>query len=95
MRSCLILPNVAGMTSPELDPEAVRVGATIRALRRAHGLKIVELARATDVTGDHISNVEAGRKMPSMGLCRRIAETLGLPLAAITVRNYEQVKDSA
>lgn len=80
------------MTQPELDPEAVRVGATIRALRDAHGLKIVELARAVGVADSHISNVEAGRRTPSMALCRRIAETLGLPLAAITVRDYERIK---
>jgi transcriptional regulator with XRE-family HTH domain len=83
------------MANAQLDPEAVRLGATIRALREAHGLKIVELARAADRSADYLSNVEAGRKKASPYLCRAIADTLGIPLAAITVTGYERIAESA
>lgn len=80
------------MTSPAPDPEAVRLGATICALRRANGLKTIELARGTGYSRPYLANVEAGRKMASPELCRKVADFLGIPLAAITVRDYEAVK---
>lgn len=83
------------MTSPERDPEAVRLGATIRALRRAHGLKIIELARAIKVSQPYMSNIEAGRKKATPQVCIDVARTLGIPLAAITVTDYDQIKAPA
>lgn len=79
------------MASSVRDPEAVRLGATIRAIREAHGLKLVELARAIGVSQPYMSNVEIGEKMASPRVCRRVADTFGIPLAAITVRGYEQI----
>jgi transcriptional regulator with XRE-family HTH domain len=76
------------MASPELDPEAVRRGATIRALRQANGLKIYELASAAGVSRSYLSNVEAGRKKAPPKLCLDIAGYLGVPLAAITAPGY-------
>jgi transcriptional regulator with XRE-family HTH domain len=90
-----MFPNVAGMTTPGLDPEAVRVGATIRALRDAHGLKGVELARAAKISAAYLSNIEAGRRPAPMAICRRIAKTFGVPLAAITVADFERIAESA
>ncbi|MFI6910150.1 helix-turn-helix domain-containing protein [Nonomuraea sp. NPDC050394] len=66
-----------------LNPENVRVGATIRALATAHGWKVGELAAALDKSHGYISNVMAGRKYAHPQLCRQIAELLNVPLAAI------------
>lgn len=82
------------MPISELDPEAVRLGATIRALRRAHGLTITQLASATGHSRPYLSNVEAGRKKAPPRLCRSIADTFGVPLAAITVREYERIAEA-
>jgi transcriptional regulator with XRE-family HTH domain len=77
------------------DPENVRVGATIRALRKAHELKLIELAVALDISHAYLSNIEAGRKPASMALCRQAAKILRVPLAAITVADYEEIREAA
>lgn len=83
------------MSAQQLDPEAVRLGATIRALREAHGLKITELASAIGVSRPYLTNIEHGRKKATRGVCRKTADTLGIPLAAITIEDYEAIKASA
>jgi transcriptional regulator with XRE-family HTH domain len=77
------------------DPENVRVGATIRALRKAHELKLIELAVALGISHAYLSNIEAGRKPASMALCRQAAKILRVPLAAITVADYEEIREAA
>ena len=77
------------------DPENVRVGATIRALRKAHELKLIEMAVALDISHAYLSNIEAGRKAAPMALCRQAAKILRVPLAAITVADYEEIREAA
>lgn len=77
------------MTSAtELDPEAVRVGATIRTIREAYGWKLGELAAAIGRSHSFLSNIEAGRKHAPKPLCIEIAKALGVPLAAIVSPSY-------
>jgi len=75
--------------------EDVRKGATIRALRDAYGLSTVELATAIDVSPRYISAIETGHRPAPIRLCRAIADVLKVPLAAITVEGYEQIRDAA
>lgn len=77
------------------DPENIRVGATIRALRDAHGLKLGELAVALGISHAYLSNIEAGRKAAPLALCRQVAKLLRIPLAAITVADYTEIRDAA
>lgn len=77
------------------DPENVRVGATIRALREAHALKLIELAVALDISHSYLSNIEAGRKAAPMALCRQAAKILRVPLAAITIADYTEIRAAA
>ena len=77
------------------DPENVRVGATIRALRKAHELKLIELAVALGISHAYLSNIEAGRKAAPIALCRQAAKILRVPLAAITVADYEEIREAA
>lgn len=67
-----------------LDDDPVRVGATIRALRESYGWALGKFAVAVGTTHPHLSNIEAGRKRCTPEMARRIADTLGIPLAAIT-----------
>lgn len=78
-----------------LDPEDVRVGATIRALREAHGLSITELGRLVGVSRQLIGLIESGERHATPAVCRAIADTLGIPLAAITVTGYAQMRRPA
>ena len=75
--------------------EAKRLGATIRALRSAHGLKVGELAVALGKSQAYVSNIEAGRKYAPLQLCREIAALFRIPLAAITIEGYEEIRDAA
>ena len=67
-----------------LDDDPVRVGATIRALRESYGWALGKFAVQVGTTHPHLSNIEAGRKRCTPEMARRIADTLGIPLAAIT-----------
>lgn len=71
------------MDEHPLDPEDVRIGATIRALSEAHGWKVGELAAALNLSHSYVSNVMAGRKRANHRLCREVADLLRVPLAAI------------
>ena len=77
------------------DPENVRVGETIRALRKAHGLKLIEMAVALDISHAYLSNIEAGRKAAPIPLCRSAAKILRVPLAAITIADYAEIREAA
>ncbi|KKB98295.1 helix-turn-helix domain-containing protein [Mycolicibacter arupensis] len=76
----------------EQNDDPVRVGATVKALREAYGWKLGKFAVAVGTTHPHLSNIEAGRKRCTPGMARKIADTLGVPLAAIvTGRAVEEV----
>lgn len=77
------------------DPEAVRVGATVKALRSAHGLKLGEMAVALGISHAYLSNIENGRKAAPLPLCRQIATLLHIPLAAITIADYAEIREAA
>lgn len=69
---------------PNRNEDPVRVGATIKALRESYGWALGKFAVAVGTTHPHLSNIEAGRKRCTPEMARRIADTLGVPLAAIT-----------
>lgn len=61
-------------------------GAAIKAIRQAKGWKGVRLAAAVGISHGHLANIESPnrRKGASDEVLRKIADTLGVPLAAIT-----------
>jgi transcriptional regulator with XRE-family HTH domain len=75
------------------DPEMIRVGATIKALRDAHGMSRNELAKAIGKSVQLLGFIEGGTRRATPEVCRKVADTLGIPLAAITVRNYDDIRD--
>lgn len=66
-----------------LNPEDIRIGATIRALAEAHGWTVGTLAAALERSHSNISNILAGRRPANASFCRTFADLLGVPLAAI------------
>jgi DNA-binding XRE family transcriptional regulator len=60
-----------------------RLGARIRALRRAAGLTQAELARRTGIHRPNIARVEAGRHTPSLETLARLAAALGVPTTRV------------
>ena len=64
------------MAEKALDPEMVRVGATIRQLRELRGLKPDEMANAINISRSYLANIEAGRKRLQPELAARVAAVL-------------------
>lgn len=81
MRAFRLLPRLLGMNLKE-DP--IRVGCTIKSLREAYGWSRLRFAEAIGVSRSHLANIEDGRKSCTPEVARRIADTLSVPLAAIT-----------
>lgn len=71
------------------DPEDIRVGATIRALRDAYGLTAAGLGALIGKSEALVTAVERGERHATPAVCRDIADKLRIPLAAITVKGYE------
>ena len=59
-------------------------GPAARALREAHKIRQVELARRVGITRAALANIEAGRRQPNPATAQTIAEHLDCDLAAIT-----------
>lgn len=72
-------------TDPVLDPELIRVGATIKALREARGLSQEQLASKAVLSRPYLANIETGRKKPSIKAVARLAGALTVPQVAIMV----------
>ena len=63
--------------------EADRIGATIRAIRRAKGMSAEMLTETARLTCGHLDQVEDGRQLPCPGAVKRIAAALSVPTLAI------------
>lgn len=57
------------------------LAGVIRTMREAAGLSQRELGERLGVDPTYISHLEAGRRDPSLGLLRRLARELSVPLA--------------
>lgn len=70
--------ETAGTTTRRIN------GATVRVLRDALQITRTDFALRIDISLAYLMNVEAGRKQPAAAVMRRIADELGVPLAAVT-----------
>ena len=74
---------VSSLGDMPCDDDSVRVGATVKALREAHGWALTKFATAIGMSHGHLANIESGRKRLTAEKARRVADTLNVPLAAI------------
>ncbi|WP_143033813.1 helix-turn-helix domain-containing protein [Nocardioides sp. YR527] len=72
-----------------LDRSVLRLGTRVRELRKAHGMTLVQLAEATDLSHPFLSQIERGMARPSMSSLFRIAETLGTTQQALLADSVE------
>jgi transcriptional regulator with XRE-family HTH domain len=70
-------------TSP--SGEDMRVGATLRALREARGIKLGEFANKLGISYAYLSNIEAGRKRLTPPLTAKAAQLLVVPPIALVL----------
>ncbi len=59
-------------------------GAAIRAIREPLGIPQRELALLAGISPSHMNKIEQDVEQPSAAAVRKIADALGVPLAAIT-----------
>lgn len=59
------------------------LGERIKATRLERGMALRELARQTGIAPAFVTDIEAGRRMPSANVLARIAAALGIPLGEL------------
>ncbi len=77
-----------GRPPGQIDPAGslrARLGAEIRRLRDASGFTLAALAQVGGSSSSHLSDVEHGKKLPSLGLVERLDEVLGADGALINL----------
>jgi transcriptional regulator with XRE-family HTH domain len=74
-----------------LDPEWVRVGATLRTIREIRGWKPDQFASQIDISRPYLANIEAGRKKLTNVLLARAAMTLQVEQIAIMLPGQDPV----
>ena len=67
----------------QLDPEWVRIGATLRTMRELRGYKPDPFASEIGISRPYLANIEAGRKRLSNVLLARAAAALHVEQIAI------------
>ena len=68
---------------PEPAPELLALSARLRHLRRERDLSQEALAFAADIHPKHLSEIERANKDPRSTTVARLAEALGVPVAAL------------
>jgi transcriptional regulator with XRE-family HTH domain len=61
----------------------VEVGQQLRAVRRSKGITLTQLAALTNLSRSFLSQIEAGTANPSVGTLKKVADALGLTMAAL------------
>ena len=79
---------MASKTRADLDPESVRIGATLRTLREDRGFRLGEFANELDISYAYLSNIEAGRKRLTPQLLEKASKALGVRKIAIVREGY-------
>ena len=70
------------------DPEAIRIGATLRELREKSGYTVNQFSHELDISYSYLSNIEAGRRPLTKRLLARAAHLLDVPQVAIVREGY-------
>src|SRR5689334_1990166 len=73
----------------------VPTGARVRALRTARGMSLSSLAAAAGIGKATLSELEAGRRNPTLDTLYAIAGPLGVPLVALVAEEDDVVGDDA
>ena len=69
-----------GMPTPPKPRSRYGVWRELRALRTAHDMRPIDLARAANLSKGYVSELENGHKTPSLDVMRRLAHALHVPV---------------
>lgn len=70
-------------TEQVVNPEWLRIGATLRTIRELRGFKPDAFASSIDISRPYLANIEAGRKKLTTVLLARAATALQVEQIAI------------
>ena len=70
----------------------MNIGITIRELRKRKNLSQEELSGLTNISQTYISQIESGKKIPSLEVLQTIGEKIGVPVEIISFLSLD--KDS-
>lgn len=69
--------------SERLGSELARVGGRLRALRRARGWRLEDLAERTGLSKAYLSRLESGERQPSLGALFNVARAYGISFSSL------------
>lgn len=72
--------------SKELDAVKKKIGSRIRERREALGISQEELAFRTEITATYLSQLENGRRNPSLAVLYRLGKALDLDLCTLLMQ---------
>jgi len=75
------------------DPFAAQIGDRIRRLRQEKHLTLVQLARASRISRGHLSEIEQGKVVMTIGTLANIAGALDLPLFVLCLAPKDDPDD--
>lgn len=75
------------------DPFAAQIGDRIRRLRKEKHMSLVELARASRISRGHLSEIEQGKVVMTIGTLANIAAAFDLPLFALCLAPEDDSND--
>ncbi|MBQ8121693.1 MAG: helix-turn-helix transcriptional regulator [Ruminococcus sp.] len=61
----------------------MEIGERLRQIRKSKGLSIYKLSQETGISQNHISDLELGRRKPSVDTIKRLIEPLGITLSEL------------
>lgn len=60
------------------DSESKKLGNNLKRIRTEKGLSQVDIARQLDVSRGFVSNIESGKRNPTLSTLTRLAKALGV-----------------
>ncbi|MCM1315814.1 MAG: helix-turn-helix transcriptional regulator [Alistipes senegalensis] len=67
----------------------MEIGERLRSIRKSKGLSIYKLSQDTGISQNHISDLELGRRKPSVETLKRLIIPLGITLSELFNENSE------
>lgn len=64
---------------------SVHLGRALKLVRTFHDLSQIELAASLDISRSYLSEVESGKKRPSMDLLGEYAKHFSMPLSSLVI----------
>lgn len=63
-----------------MKSEAEKLGKNLKRIRTEKGISQVDIARSLDVSRGFISNIENGKRNPTLATIAKIAQAIGVPI---------------